>query len=346
MHYRGLDLNLLVVFDSLVAEKNITRTGERIYLSQSATSGALARLRAYFDDDLLVQVGDRKMALTPLAEHLAPRLREVLLQIERLIDKGPDFNPATSTRKLRLMMSDYVASVLMPRVLPRVQERAPGITFELLSNAEHPLEFLERGEVDMLFMPEEYISKLHPAEELFRDGYVCMVWNQNPLIGDEITVEQYRHMGHVGIRLGNHQMQAFDERYLCRIGFERRIEVVSMTFDLFPRLLTGSTRIATVPERLGRSCADHYPVKLVPVPIPIPPLREFAQWHKYRETDPAIIWFRDILREVAGETVTAKQQERHPIAGPGRLLQSKTNSCAGLNPPPIGGKPVSPALSG
>jgi LysR family nod box-dependent transcriptional activator len=301
MHYKGLDLNLLVVLDALVAEKNITRTGERIHLSQSATSGALARLRDFFNDDLLVQVGNKKMALTPLAEDLAQPVREILLQVERVINKVPDFNPATSIRTLRLMMSDYVASVLMPNVLPRVQEIAPGITFELLSNAEQPVEFLERGEVDLLIMPPEYSSKLHPSEELFQDSYVCLVWKENAKVGDQITIEQYLDLGHVGVRLGKQQMHVFDEWFLDRLGLERRIEVVSMTFDLLPRLVIGTTRIATVPERLARNYATHFPIRLLTPPMAIPPLREVAQWHKYRDTDAAIIWFRQLLRSVVDE---------------------------------------------
>ena len=83
MHFGGLDLNLLMVLDALFVEKNVTRAGERIHLSQSATSGALSRLREYFKDDLLVHVG-RRMVLTPLAEELAQPVRELLQQTEAL----------------------------------------------------------------------------------------------------------------------------------------------------------------------------------------------------------------------------------------------------------------------
>src|SRR5688572_6354716 len=97
MDYKGLDLNLLVVLDALFAEKNITRTGERLHLSQSATSGALARLRDFFKDELLVHIG-HKMALTPLAEDLVQPVRQALLQTERIIGTLPPFDPATSSR--------------------------------------------------------------------------------------------------------------------------------------------------------------------------------------------------------------------------------------------------------
>src|SRR6187401_163786 len=117
MHLGGLDLNLLMVLDALFVEKNVTRAGERIHLSQSATSGALSRLRDFFKDDLLVPVG-RKMVLTPLAEELAQPVRQLLVQAEAIIHRIPHFSPKTSQRSFRMVMSDYVATVLMSRALP------------------------------------------------------------------------------------------------------------------------------------------------------------------------------------------------------------------------------------
>ncbi len=305
MHFKGFDLNLLVVLDALFVEKNITRTGERIHLSQSATSGALARLREFFSDELLVQVGNKKMALTPLAEELAQPVREALLQAEQILHRVPVFNPKTSTRNFRLMMSDYVAIVLISNALPQIQDVAPGVTFELLSNAEHPVECLERGEVDLLIMPPQYISRLHPSEELFDDSYVCLVWSGNPELGDTISLDEYKRVGHVGVRLGHLQLPVFDEWFLERFGFERRIEVVTMTFDLVPRLVIGTRRLATVPERLAKRYVELFPLRAVTPPIEIPHLKEVAQWHKYRDSDSAIAWLRNLLRKVTEESSPA-----------------------------------------
>ena len=124
MHFRGLDLNLLVALDALITERSISRTGEKIHLSQPAASGALARLRDFFKDDLLVPVG-RKMVLTPLAEELAQPVRQLLVQAEAIIHRNPHFSPETSQRTFRLVMSDYVATVLMSRALPEIQHKAP-----------------------------------------------------------------------------------------------------------------------------------------------------------------------------------------------------------------------------
>src|SRR5215475_7779150 len=104
MDFSGLDLNLLVALDALFAERSVSRAGERLHLSQSATSGALARLRYVFRDPLLVQVG-RTMALTPLAETLVEPVREFLLQAESIMHSSPVFKAATSSRRFRVMMS-------------------------------------------------------------------------------------------------------------------------------------------------------------------------------------------------------------------------------------------------
>src|ERR1700751_3769342 len=117
MDFAGLDLNLLVAMDALFAEMNVSRAAERLHLSQSATSGALARLREAFHDPLLVQVG-RKMTLTPLAEGLIEPVRDFLLQAETILNNNPAFDPAASTRRFRLMMSDYVQTVLMTEAMP------------------------------------------------------------------------------------------------------------------------------------------------------------------------------------------------------------------------------------
>src|SRR6202047_3490633 len=101
MHFRQLDLNLLVALDALLTERNITEAGRRVHLTQSAMSGALSRLREYFDDELLVQVG-RKMVPTPLANDLSEPVLEILQRIKSTIDTKSDFDPTRTTRRFSL----------------------------------------------------------------------------------------------------------------------------------------------------------------------------------------------------------------------------------------------------
>ncbi len=298
MDFKGLDLNLLYVLDALLKERSVTRTGERIHLSQSATSGALARLREFFNDELLVQIG-HKLVLTPLAEELVEPVRDLLIRAEAIAHKVPVFNPATSRRHFTLVMSDYVTSVLMPEVLEKLECTAPGLTFDLLSNAENAVEALERGEVDLLVMPKQYLASNHPSEDLFDDGYVCVIWSQNKSVGDSLSLEQFLESGHVGVRLGTRQMPVFDEQVFERLGHKRRFEVLTMTFNTVPQLVIGTKRIATIPERLGRRYAHHLPLRLLPTPVELPRLAEMMQWHRYRNEDAAVIWLRKLMKQAA-----------------------------------------------
>jgi LysR family transcriptional regulator, nod-box dependent transcriptional activator len=298
MNLNGLDLNLLVTLDAIFAEKSVSRAGERLNLSQSATSGALARLRETFNDPLLVQVG-RKMALTPLAEELVDPVREFLLQAEAILHMRPAFNAATSTRKFRLMMSDYVETVLMTEAVPRIQAVAPGITFEFISNGGGGLEVLERGEVDLAIAPRRHLSPNHPLEPLFDDEFTCLVWSGNTLVGDHISSEQYFELGHVVVRLGNWQQPpTLEEWYSENVDRKRRIEVVATAFNLVPQLLVGTTRVGTLHRRLSEFYARYLPLKLLPPPIEISRFQEWAQWHSSREGDPGIVWLRSVFRSV------------------------------------------------
>ena len=128
MRFNKLDLNQLVVLDALLSERSVTRAAQRLFLSQSATSSAMARLREYFDDELLVQVG-KAMVLTPRAEGLRRPVREVLRQIQAITNDSPEFDPATSDRKIVVETSDYVISVFLGEVLRRASVEAPHMKF-------------------------------------------------------------------------------------------------------------------------------------------------------------------------------------------------------------------------
>ena len=179
MRFHHLDLNLLVALDVLLEEQNITRAAERLHMTQSATSGVLGRLRTFFEDELLVQVG-RKMQPTPYALELAQPVREVLLTIRSSITAKPVFDPSSSKRHLRLVTSDYLISVLFAQVIQKIHLQAPHITFEMISPGDNSAELLMRGEVDMMIVPERYLIDGHPSQLLFEEDHVCVVWRDNP----------------------------------------------------------------------------------------------------------------------------------------------------------------------
>jgi DNA-binding transcriptional LysR family regulator len=304
MDFGGLDLNLLVVLDALFAERSVSRAGERVHLSQSATSGALARLRDAFHDPLMVQVG-RKMTLTALAEELVEPVRQFLLKADAILNSNPAFDPAVSTRRFRMMMSDYVETVLMTEVLPRMQQQAPGVTVELVSNVDASHEVLDRGEIDLSVVPKGYESSVHPSERLFEDQFICLVWSGNPQVGRELPLETYLNLGHVVVRFGKHQqLPMYDELFIGDFRSKRKIEVVTTAFNLVPQLLIGTSRVATVQRRLAVFYQRYLPLKLVDPPIEIPPLEERLQWHKSRDSDPGTVWLRSLLKKALEDSAT------------------------------------------
>jgi LysR family transcriptional regulator, nod-box dependent transcriptional activator len=298
MNLNRLDLNLLVALDVLLAERSITRAAERLNLSPSATSGALARLRTYFDDELLTQIG-RRMAPTPLGESLQASVRDCLLHVQATIDIRPQFDPLNSKRNFRLMMSDYVSTVLMPAALRRLQREAPGITIELLGNENEPWEALARGEIEFLVLPQHFIRAGHPAEVLFEDEYVCVCWNENPLIEDQISLEQCLQLGHVVARIGTLRPPTIDAWFFERFGHARRVEVIATNFNCVPHLLVGTNRISIMHRRLALAYGNAFPLKILPSPVVMPRLVEMIQWHKYRDRDPGRVWLFEVLKSGA-----------------------------------------------
>jgi DNA-binding transcriptional LysR family regulator len=305
MHYRRLDLNLLVALDALLEERSTVGAGSRLHLGQSATSAALARLREHFGDELLVQVG-RKMVPTPLGESLKESVRDILKRIDITLDTKSDFVPATVDRTFTLMMSDYVATVFMPQVIQRVQPLAPKVSCEIMLLGDAPLDALNRGDLDFLILPtgyefvsEYHLSDRHSVEVLFEDGYMCVVWSENPLVGDTISTEQFLSMGHVLSKVGKNRRPALDEWFYHRNEYVRRIELVAPSFVAMAHMIVGTTRIATMHTRLAKLYAAHFPLRLLPPPMSLPTLTEGVQWHSYHNQDPGTLWFLDVMKEVA-----------------------------------------------
>jgi len=309
MRFNKLDLNLLVALDALLTEQNVTRAGARLHISQSSMSGALARLRAYFDDELFVPIG-RSLKPTPFAESLAKPVRNVLLQVESTVLTKPEFDPATATRTFKLLISDFSQSILMTRVLPKLYEQAPGISLEFLLQINNPFEELERGDVDFLIIPEHYTSPIQPKAHLFDETYVCVVWEGNRLVGDTLTMDQYCEMGHVIAQFGraHYTLQTW---FKAEYGKDIRAEVSTGHLSSLGELLIGTDRIATMHSMLAKKQARYLPIRLLPLPIPVPPLHQTLQWHHYHDRDPGNQWIRNLLIETSRELVESEsfQQE-------------------------------------
>ncbi|VVE38185.1 LysR family transcriptional regulator [Pandoraea fibrosis] len=298
MRFNKLDLNQLVVLDALLSTRSVGKAAERLFLSQPATSCSLARLREYFEDELLVPVG-KTQVLTPLAEELTKPVRDVLLQIQTITRARPTFDPATSTRRFTIEASDYVISVFMSEVVKRAATLAPLMQFDLRAISPQTPEHLESGEAELLIAPEFARVAGHPAEPLFEDTFSCLVCAESGKAGDSLTEDEYFDAAHVGVEWGGGRRITFDARMLSTSKRARRQTVIAPTFTLVPALLVGTSRIATLPSRLAHQMAQRFPLRVLECPIKIRAFVENLQWHKYQERDPAISWLRSLFRETA-----------------------------------------------
>jgi LysR family nod box-dependent transcriptional activator len=260
----------------------------------------LARLREYFDDELLVQYG-RKMEVTPRAANLQEAVRDVLLRIDSTIAAQPAFEPDKSDRVFRIFASDYTQLVLVPHLMQLACAQGCTATFELLPQVMHPHRDLERGEADLLIIPSGFLSPDHPSEVLYREDFVCVVWRDGPLAQGELSFDRYLAAGHVVMQPPGRSGISFENWFLQRFGVTRRIAVTIYSFAAMPAVVIGTPFIATVHRRLAQQFTDTWPLAVRETPIAIDAMEQGLQWHKYRAQDLGLVWLRDLTRCAAAQ---------------------------------------------
>ncbi|GIN00854.1 LysR family transcriptional regulator [Planomonospora venezuelensis] len=306
MNLSSLDLNLLVALRALLEERNVTRAGARIGLSQPATSAALARLRRHFSDDLLVRKGN-SYEPTPLGAALLAPAVNACAMLERLFTSRADFHPETEQREFTVLSSDYAIAVFGAELARVLHTRAPGVRLRFLNTDARIVEATETvlGGVDGVLMPHGVISGF-PAVELYRDEWVCLVSADHPGIGEHITMDDLS-------RLPWAVYQRFFDvpvtRQLGMLGLEPHVEVSVHSFHLLPGLVAGTRRVALIQRRLARLLHGLAPVRVLPCPFPAVPLQEAMWWHPVHGQDAAHIWLRETAAEV-GRTL-----QDHPPGG-------------------------------
>lgn len=298
MRFNRLDLNLLVALDALLTERSVTRAAARLNLSPSATSDALSRLRDYFGDELLVQVG-RRMEPTPRAEALQQAVRDVLVRVDSTITMQPSFDPTQSDRIFKVFASDYTQLVVCPHVMAAAAAQHSTVRFEFLPQVDHPQRDLERGEADLLVLPRPLMSADHPHELLYEERFVCVIWAGSALARAPLTAERYLAAGHVIMRPQGSRAHTFEDAFIRKLGVERRVVATSYGFAPMAGLLLGTELIATLHARLARQMERVWPVSILPCPIAIAPMEQAIQWHAYRTQDQGIVWLRSLFQQAS-----------------------------------------------
>jgi len=309
MHLSDLNLNMLVYLDALLAEKNVSKAANRVCITQSAMSLALRRLREHFQDEILLQVG-KTMTPTALALSLAEPLRDVLDRIQSVVSTTANFDPAKSNRKITITGADFTIDFLLKKVLPKLSRVAPGIRIEYVPLTGNRDEEFAQGRIDLLVVRDLSAIDGHPSEPLFTARIACVVWSKNSLVRKKLSFEQYTQLGHVCVKLGDWRIGSFRKHY----GNVRRIEVEVPSFALALQLVSGTQRIALCHLEHARMYAKQYSLRILTPPFDIPPVHFLLQWHKHMDHDPALIWFRGVLKEATRKSRFAETAT--PSTGP------------------------------
>jgi DNA-binding transcriptional LysR family regulator len=304
MRFRGLDLNLLIALDALLNERNVSAAARRLFISQSGMSTILAKLRAHFDDELLISSG-RKMVPTELGARLIEPIHELMQNVDSTLEFGIAFEEASSKRHFRIAASDYVAEILSAKIATISATRAPNVLIELVRAASSDSQTIDRHDADILVAASPYILADHPADELYSEDHVILGWRENDSFKQPITRETFFDLGHVGVRIGRSAggPSTSSERYISQFPEKRRVEMICPSLTLVPRLLIGTQRIAVIQRRYAELAMQTLPLETRPIPFEMPKLRMMMQVHRLKDSDAGIQWLKAVVRDCVADLV-------------------------------------------
>lgn len=298
------DLNLLPVFVVLMEERSVTRAAERLGITQPALSNALARLRAMLQDQLFIR--ERYgIQPTPIALELAPVIAEALAKLDDAVLGQQDFDPAKAERLLTIAPNGYVEFVLVPAIVARLRDVAPGIKLRL---TPYGSDLADTGVVSgttalvlgRITDPPDNLVVQHLMDERL----ACVVRSDHPEVGDSLSREQFEDMKHVNVlppgRLRVGLFQALD-----RQGLKREVAVSVTHFLAVPEMIAVTDYCATLPRLICRHLAHDRRLKILPSPVDLGSFPVEMAWHVRYRHDPAHRWLRSLIADVVREVATA-----------------------------------------
>jgi DNA-binding transcriptional LysR family regulator len=292
---RNVDLNLLIPLKALLHERNVTRAAERVHLSQSAMSRTLDRLRSELGDELLVRVG-RNYELTPRGSALLDELGQVMPRLARLW-AGEPFSPAQSEARIRLAMTDYAGSVILPPLAEILARLAPGITLEVVPWHERVHE--DNGlaaATHLIFSPLAVPSTLR-VELLFEDAFLCVLGRKLSRGKGPLKMTEYLSFRHISVETQPNQQNLID-RSLGEAGLQRRVAVHLPYFLAAIRMLETTDLVLTMPARIAEPVLAPLDLPRLKTPKEIPPIRYSMVWHPRFDSDSLHVWLRETVRQI------------------------------------------------
>ncbi len=295
MDLHGIDLNLLVAFDALMAERSVTRAGVRIGRTQPAMSAALSRLRSLLNDELFIR-GPDGLQPTPRAVDLAQPIGYALSQIQKTLEFTQTFEPSQSTATISIGLAEHAAFVLLPRLLAALRDQAPGMVMHVrnLGHRDDAVTLLDSGEVDLTVgVPHTPAGRIL-NEPLFEETFVCIVRKDHPLASQELTLDAFLQMSHLLVSLESDRFGVVDAA-LAKQGLRRRLALTLPHMYAAPKVVASSDLIATLMGGVVEVFDAATDLVMFEPPLPLGSVRFDMSWHRRNDVHPAQRWFREFL---------------------------------------------------
>ncbi|MFC5929431.1 LysR family transcriptional regulator [Cryobacterium melibiosiphilum] len=289
-----MDLNLLRTFLSVYETGSLTRSARDLYVTQPSVSHSLAHLRREFSDELFVRRG-RGMVPTLLADELYPVVKDSVGSIDNVVLGMKSFDPASSTHRFRLCLSDLGELAFLPQILKTISRDAPEVEIEVVPMDIRLLpDWLTRGSVDAAIaswpLAGEYGGTLLKTEE-----YVCVLRADYPMAGPELTLDEFLRARHVIVDpVTGHQLA---EQAMQALGIVRRSTVVVQHFAVIPELISECNLFAIAPESMARRWLDKWPVRLAALPFDVGAVEVKLYLRANGRESSALAWFRTAVSE-------------------------------------------------
>jgi DNA-binding transcriptional LysR family regulator len=292
------DLNLLITLDALLAEGSVARAAQRLRLSPSAMSRALARLRETIGDPLLVRAG-RGLVPTPRALELREQVSQLVQHAEAVLRPAEQLDLKHLTRTFTLRTSDGFVENFGPALIARLGEQAPGVRLHFLQKLNKDSALLRDASVDLdTGVVGDTTSPEVRTRALFKDRFIGVVRAGHGLSEGEITPARYASGRHILVSRRGRDSGPMDDA-LQSLGLARDIATIVGGFSAALALARASDLIATVPERHTQNLRAGLHSFLLP--IPTPPITISMLWHPRMDADSAHRWLRDCVREVCAQ---------------------------------------------
>jgi DNA-binding transcriptional LysR family regulator len=293
---RALDLNLLIVFQYLMEDRNLSAVARRLGITQPAASNALRRLRATFDDALFVRTA-QGMLPTPYAQHLGGAVAEALSTLAHALEAPPRFDPSASTRRFRVAMTDVGEIHFMPALMEHCARQAPGVRVESvrLQGAELQRE-MDAGRVDMALGAFHGLAGGLLQRMLFRQGYATLFRRDHPTAHEGMGLKAFRAERHLLVSHAAPYGQV--NQALEKAGLALASHFSVPHFAAVPYIVSATDLLATVPRKLADSAASRFGLGVLTPPIRVPALQSNLYWHARFQRDGGNQWLRALIVDI------------------------------------------------